>query len=162
MDTERKKSKVTIGRKDKVDFPELHLYDIDAKVDTGAYTSCIHCYNIKVINKDGGEKIRFSLLDPLHPSYNHKKLTLPIHAKRKIKNSSGQVEERYIIKTPILLFGDFFDIELSLTDRSTMEYPVLLGRKLLFNRFIVDVMRADLSYKQKLRRIENENSYPVT
>ena len=150
----RKKPAITIGRKDKIDFPELRLYDIEAKVDTGAYTSCIHCYNVKVINKDGGEKIRFSLLDPLQPSYNHKKLTLPIHSKRKIKNSSGQVEERYIIRTQILLFDQAFHIELSLTDRSQMEYPVLLGRKLLHNNFIVDVTQTDLSYKQKLRRME--------
>ena len=148
----RKESPTIIGRKDKVDFPGLGLYDIDAKVDTGAHTSCIHCCNIMIINETRGEKVSFALLDPLHPYYNNKKLTLPIYAKRKIKNSFGQVEERYIIKTQILLFGQVLDIELSLTDRSKMEYPVLLGRKLLFNRFVVDVRQIDLSYKQKCIR----------
>lgn len=142
----------TIGRKDRVDFPELRLYDIDAKIDTGAYTSAIHCHSIKVIDKDGEQRVRFNLLDPSHPSYNNKKFTLPIYRRRRIKNSFGQVEERYIIKTKILLFGKLFDIELSLTDRSKMEYPVLLGRKVLRSRFLVSVAQTNLSYKQKLGR----------
>ncbi len=145
---------IIIGRKDKVDFPELGLFDIDAKIDTGAYTSAIHCHSIKLIDKDGERKVRFNLLDPSRPSYNNKKFTLMVYGKRKIKNSFGQVEERYIIKTRILLFGKLFDIELSLTDRSKMEYPVLLGRKILSNRFTVNVAQANLSYKQKSRRME--------
>ena len=152
MSKERKKSKILIGRRDKIDFPKLYLYDVDAKIDTGAYTSSIHCRNIKVIEKDRVKKIKFNLLDPTHPSKSNKRITLPVHAKRRIKNSSGLAEERYLIKTQILLFDEVFDIELSLTDRSGMEYPVLLGRKLLSNRFIVDVGEANLSYKKKLRR----------
>lgn len=144
---------IVIGRKDKIDFPQLRLYDIDTKIDTGAYTSAIHCHNIKLIDKDGEQKVRFNLLDPSRPSYNNKKFTLPVYGRRKIKNSFGQVEERYIIKTQILLFGELFDIELSLTDRSKMEYPVLLGRKVLRNRFLVNVVQTNLSYKQKLRRV---------
>src|SRR3990172_2870872 len=130
-----KSSMIIIGRKDKVDFLELGLYDVDA-------------------NEAGASKVRFRLLDPSRPSYNNREFTHSIYAKREIKNSFGQVEERYIIKTKILLFDELFDIELSLTDRSRMVYPVLLGRKLLFNHFIVDVTQTDLSYNQKLRRME--------
>ena len=149
-----KSSMIIIGRKDKADFPELGLYDIDAKVDTGAYTSSIHCHDIMEVDEVGVSKVRFRLLDPSRPSYNNMELIHSIYAKREIKNSFGQVEERYIIKTKVLLFGELFDIELSLTDRSRMVYPVLLGRKLLFNHFIVDVRQTDLSYNQKLRRMK--------
>ncbi len=145
---------IVIGRKDRVDFPQLRLYDIEAKIDTGAYTSAIHCHSIKLIDKDGEEKVRFNLLDSSHPSYNNKRFTLHVYGRRKIKNSFGQVEQRYIVKTKILLFGELFDIELSLTDRSKMEYPVLLGRKVLHNRFLVNVAQTNLSYKQKLRRVK--------
>ena len=145
---------IIIGRKDRVDFPELGLYDIDAKVDTGAYTSAIHCHDIMEVDEVGVSKVRFRLLDPSRPSYNNMELIQSIYAKREIKNSFGQVEERYIIKTKVLLFDRLFDIELSLTDRSRMLYPVLLGRKLLFNHFIVDVRQTDLSYNQKLRRMK--------
>ena len=149
-----KSSMIIIGRKDKVDFLELGLYDIDAKIDTGAYTSAIHCHDIVEVDEAGASKVRFRLLDPPRPSYNNKEFTHSIYAKREIKNSFGQVEERYIIKTKLLLFDELFDIELSLTDRSRMVYPVLLGRKLLFNHFIVDVTQTDLSYNQKLRGME--------
>ena len=149
-----KSSMIVIGRKDKADFPELGLYDIDAKVDTGAYTSAIHCHDIMEVDEVGISKVRFRLLDPSRPSYNNMEFTHSIYAKREIKNSFGQVEERYIIKTKVLLFDRFFDIELSLTDRSRMVYPVLLGRKLLFDHFIVDVRQTDLSYNQKLRRMK--------
>ena len=149
-----KSSMIIIGRKDKADFPELGLYDIDAKVDTGAYTSAIHCHDIMKVDEVGSRKVRFRLLDPSRPSYNNMELIHSIYAKREIKNSFGQVEERYIIKTKLLLFDELFDIELSLTDRSRMVYPVLLGRKLLFNHFIVDVTQTDLSYNQKLRGME--------
>ena len=148
MSAMEKKQRLVIGRKDKVDFPKLGLYDIDAKVDTGAYTSSIHCRDLKVIDKDGEKHIRFSLVSPSHPSYN-KLIARPIYAKRSVKNSFGQIDKRYIIKTQISLFGERLDIELSLTDRSKMDYPVLLGRKLLNKRFVVDVSQSDLSYRQK-------------
>lgn len=148
----KKKHKIIIGRKDKVDFPLLRLYDVDAKIDTGAYTTSIHCGKIEVVYKDGEEKVRFNLLDSSRLSHKSKKFTLPVYAKRRIKNSFGQSEERYIIKTRIVLFDQAFEIELSLSDRSQMEYPVLIGRKLLHNRFIVDVSQVNLSYKQKSRR----------
>src|SRR3990172_11505456 len=99
-----KSSMIIIGRKDKADFPELGLYDIDAKVDTGAYTSAIYCQDIMEVDEVGKSKVRFRLLDPSRPSYNNREFTHPIYAKREIKNSFGQVEERYIIKTKILLF----------------------------------------------------------
>ena len=144
----RKKQRLVIGRKDKVDFPKLGLSNVDAKVDTGAFTSSIHCRNLKVIDRGGEKHIRFSPVNPSQPSYN-KVLTRPIYGKRSVKNSFGQIDKRYIIKTHISLFGERFEIELSLTDRSKMDYPVLLGRKLLDKRFIVDVSQSDLSYKQK-------------
>ena len=145
-------TKKLIGRKDKVDFPKMRLYDIDAKIDTGAYTSAIHCHNIRVSEKDNLKYVTFNLLDPSHPDYNEKRFRVPLHAKKRIKSSIGKSEERCIIKTLITLFGEKFEIELSLSDRSKMEYPVLIGRKLLKKRFVVDVSKSNLSYKEKRKR----------
>lgn len=147
----QKREKRIIGRRDKVDFPDLGLYEIDAKIDTGAYTSSIHCHNIRVMRKGGKEIVAFNLLDPSHPSYNEKELQLQLYSKRKVRNSFGRVEERYIVNTKIKLFGESYDIELSLADRSRMQSPVLLGRKLLNRRFVVDVTKVNLSYKLKSR-----------
>ena len=141
--------KITIGRYDKADFPELNLQDIDVKVDTGAYTSSIHCHHIKEREVDGKKHIEFFLLDPSHPEYNNEKFTSNKYKRKRIKNSFGKAEERYIIETTIKIFDTVFPIELSLSVRSEMKFPILLGRKLLNRRFVVDTNKHDLSYKLK-------------
>jgi len=150
------KSKVVhpqlIGRKDKADFPLLDLYNIDVKIDTGAYSSSIHCHNIIIIyNGLVAEKVHFNLLDPSHRDYNEKEFILPIFRIKKVKSSSGVAENRIFIKTKILLFNMIYNLELNLTDRSNMKYPVLLGRKLLKNRFMVDVTKEYLSFNEKIK-----------
>lgn len=145
----KKRTKIIIGRSEKVDFPELDIFEIDAKIDTGAFTSSIHCTNIQKKIIDGKKFITFNLLDESHEHYNNKPFQLPMHSESEVKNSFGQIENRFIIKTKIRIFNKSYPIELSLTDRSTMGFPVLLGRKVLYNRFIVDVTQKNLSYKQK-------------
>jgi len=136
-----------IGRVEHIDFPEWELFDIDAKIDTGAYTSSLHCHLIEAFEKDGRPHVKFSLLDPTHETYNGKVLKLPVHDSKMIKSSNGEKEERFIIKTIIRIFDQSFEVELSLTDRSEMRYPVLIGRKLIRDNFIVDVSQKYLSNK---------------
>jgi hypothetical protein len=155
----KEKVKLLIGRKEKVDFPKLKLFGINAKIDTGAYTSAIHCDSIRAVRRGGERFVRFRLLDPSHPAYDGKEIRKPLIGRRKIKNSFGQSEFRYIIKTMIGIFGREFDIELSLSDRSRMEHPILLGRKFIQDKFVVDVSRFDLSQKKKVILI-NENGKP--
>jgi hypothetical protein len=132
-------NKIIIGRLERVNFPDLHLEDIDAKIDTGAYSSSLHCHHIEKISKDGVACVRFNLLDPEHPAYNEREFTLPIHDERRVRSSNGIIQKRIFISTRLLLCDKIYQIELSLSDRSVMKYPVLLGRKFLRNRFIVDV-----------------------
>lgn len=134
-----------IGRLERIDFPEWDLFDIDAKIDTGAYTSSLHCHHIEPFSKKGRSFVRFNLLDPSHATYNEKILELPVHATKSIKSSNGSTEQRYIVKTIIRLLDKEFKAELSLADRSEMRYPVLLGRKLINKRFLVDVSKKYLS-----------------
>lgn len=141
--------KITIGRKDKIDFPELGLEDIDVKVDTGAYTSSIHCHHIEEKEHEGDTFIEFQLLDPSHEQYNNKKFRVKNYVEKEIKNSFGISEKRFIIKTNTRLFGNTYSIELSLSERGEMKFPVLLGRKLLNGNFIVDTAKYNLSFKQK-------------
>ncbi|MES2766190.1 MAG: RimK/LysX family protein [Bacteroidota bacterium] len=143
---------MTIGRKDKVDFPELELMDIDAKIDTGAYTAALHCRDVRVYEEDGREMVYFTLLDPLDPLYDGSRFSLPVDSRRVIRNSFGRAEERIIIVTNIVLFEKTMPIELSLSDRSEMKYPVLIGRKLLEGQFIVDVARTNISFKKKQKK----------
>lgn len=151
-----KPEKKVIGRREMVSFPELNIEEIEAKIDTGAYTSAIHCSDIhEEIKPDGTKVIALDLLDPSHPQYNHKKLEFSAYDLREIKNSFGDVQERYVIKTKIQLFDEIIEAEFSLSDRSDMKYPVLIGRKLLQRRFIVDVARKNVSLKYKNKQKKN-------
>ncbi len=137
-----------IGRLESIDFPEWDLIDIDAKIDTGAYTSSLHCHHIQSYEEDGNEYVRFNLLDPSHDTYNDKLFKLPIHRKKVVKSSNGSTEERFVVKTKVRLFDKLLTAELSLTDRSEMRYPVLVGRKLINGRFLVDVSQKYLTNKE--------------
>jgi hypothetical protein len=151
-----RKTKRVIGRKDMVDLPGLQLFDIDAKIDTGAYTSALHVKMIRPFEKEGKTWVRFRLLHPHHPAFNNKEFSMPVAAHKAIKNSSGEAEVRYIVRTTIVLFGRNYRTEFSLADRSRMECPVLLGRKLLYRKFLVDVTQKNLSFKQKQKRKSKE------
>jgi hypothetical protein len=145
-----------IGRRDIVDLPELGLYDIDAKIDTGAYTSALHVKKIRPIEKEGKPWVKFKLAHPHHEAFNNKEIEMLVHAHKPIKNSFGQTELRYIIKAEVVLFGKPYHAEFSLTDRSKMECPVLLGRKLLYRKFLVDVTKKNLSFEQKNKKKNKE------
>jgi len=125
-----------IGRIEKVDLPDLELFGIDAKVDTGAYSSAIHCHYIK---ENYEEKIvSFKLLDPSHPNYNNKEIKLTDYAKVKVKSSSGTSQNRYKINTTIIIGNKSYKTNFTLTNRSKMRNPILLGRKVFSKRFFVD------------------------
>lgn len=147
------KEKKIIGRREKVDFPDLGLYDIEAKIDTGAYTTALHCHDIMVQKGlDGKEALCFKLLDPSHPNYNEKQHCFLEFEKKQIKNSFGDLEERYVIKEKIKLGNKIIRTSISLTDRGNMKYPVLIGRRFLKNRFIIDVSEVYLTEKKKSKK----------
>ena len=148
----KKRGKRIIGRLEKVDLPDLQLFQIDAKIDTGAFTSSLHVHDIEESIKNEVPTVIFQLVHPTHPSYNNKKFELPIVARKSIRSSSGEEQLRFFINMPVRLFGKIFLTEFNLSDRSNMVYPVLLGRKLLSNDFLVDVTRSNLSLKKKLKR----------
>lgn len=139
------KEKRIIGRTERVDLPHLDLEEIDAKIDTGAYSSSLHCHRIEV----KGNVVRFNLLDPEHPHYNDRPFELPVYDRRVVKSSNGIAEERIFIQTKLNLFEDSYDIELSLADRSEMKYPLLIGRKFLDSRYLVDVSKENLSLNNR-------------
>jgi hypothetical protein len=134
-----KKIKLLIGRREKVSFPDLQLLDIDAKVDTGAYTTALHCHEIEVRQESQKSILYFKLLDPSHPEYNEQLFRFENFTEKHIKNSFSEPEKRFIIKTRIKLGPKIVLTSISLTDRGQMRYPVLIGRKILRKRFIVDV-----------------------
>ena len=122
-------SKILIGRQDVADFPLLNISQLPIKIDTGAYTSSLHCHNIVEFEENGKKKIKCNLLDPEHENYHEKEITFAAFTKKKVKSSNGQVEERYKITTEIVLFNQTFPIEFTLSERGSMRFSVLIGRK---------------------------------
>lgn len=143
--------KLIVGRTDIADFPKLKLEDIPVKIDTGAYTSSIHCRNIKAKSVDGKPVLTFILLDPSHPQFKDKVYSTESFRKTVVKSSNGQSEARYLIKTNIQLFGKRYPISLTLSERGEMRFPILIGRKFLMGKFIVDPSEVNLSYQHKSR-----------
>ncbi|WP_310391991.1 RimK/LysX family protein [Hymenobacter sp.] len=145
--------KRVLGRRELIDFPAFALGGVEAKVDTGAYTSAIHCTDIHV-ETDAKQRpvLVVHLLDPGHADADGRLMAFTDFALRDIRSSNGEVQERYVIRAVVRLYGQDFEAEFSLSDRSDMKYPVLLGRSLLRQgRFVVDVAKRNLSYKALAR-----------
>jgi hypothetical protein len=128
--------KKIIGRKEKITILDLELYDLDAKVDTGADSNALHCDNID-LSKEG--YVSFSLLDKTHESYHGKRLTLPVYKLKKVRSSNGELQVRPSIQVNVIFFQKQYKTVISLTNRSDMLYPMLIGRKFLSGKFLVDV-----------------------
>jgi hypothetical protein len=138
-----------LGRSDRVDLPGLGLYNIHAKIDTGAFTSSLHCSRAEVVNG----LLEFVLLDDEHPEFTGMKFVFKEYTERDVKNSFGVAERRYVIITTIKIFDEEITAEFSLSDRDALRFPILLGRKILRDRFLIDVTKKNLSFRSnKVRK----------
>lgn len=135
-----------LGRSDRVDLPDLGLENIHAKVDTGAYSCSLHCSHARIV--DG--ELEFVLLDEEHPEFTGTPFRVKAFVQREVRNSFGEAELRYVITSRIRIHGRLIRAEFSLSNRGNLRFPVLLGRKILRHRFIIDVTKKDLSYLHKV------------
>lgn len=135
--------KKIVGRKEKISIKSLELFDLDAKVDTGADSNALHCDNIKV-NEEKNE-VTFCLLDEIHPAYHGTTITYPIFKMKKVRSSNGQLQIRPSIKVEVEFFNKTYESIISLTNRHDMKFPMLIGRKFLSGNFLVDVSKEYLS-----------------
>ncbi len=129
---------ITLGWREWVLLPELRLPLIKAKIDTGARTSCLHAFSLEPFNKRGAQWIRFGM----HPQQDALQPELFCEAqvvdKRTVTDSGGHREERYVISTQLELGNASWPIEMTLTNRDTMRFRMLLGRTAMQNRVVVD------------------------
>lgn len=128
--------KKIIGRKETISILDLELYDLDAKVDTGADSNALHCDNID-LSEEG--YVSFCLLDEVHQSYHGKRMRLPLYKIKRVKSSNGETQERPTVQVNVDFFGKKYKTIISLTNRADMRYPMLIGRRFLSNKFLVDV-----------------------
>ena len=128
--------KKIIGKKELISIIDLDLFNLDAKVDTGADSNALHCDHI-CVHDDGF--VSFTLLDEIHESYHGKKMKIPLYKVKKVRSSNGELQERPSIQVDVEFFGKKYKTVVSLTNRADMKYPMLIGRKFLSGKFLVDV-----------------------
>lgn len=133
--------KKIIGRLEYVDLPDFGLSGIVGKIDTGAYNGAIHTTHVHETTIDGVNVVEFSLLDSDHPEFKEDVYRTHDFKKRMVKNSNGDSELRYFISTKIILKGEEIPVRFSLSNRKNLKHPILVGRKIIKKRFIVDVSK---------------------
>ena len=125
----RARERLDIGWREWLVLPDLGLPAIKAKVDTGARTSALHAWRVEPYEHEGAPWIRFHM----HPLQRNTELSVmceaPIHDRRVVSDSGGHREMRYVIETAVELAGRRRNIEVTLTDRDTMLFRMLLGRQ---------------------------------
>lgn len=130
--------KTLIGSEEWCSFAELGIPLIKARVDSGAKTSSIHAVNVNPFKRGGHHWVSFEV----HPLQHSRRVVVRCEAqvidRRKVRSSSGETESRLVIKVPMRLGQQHFDIELTLTNRDTMGYRMLLGREAMMGRLLVD------------------------
>ena len=142
MKANKKKKARLVGWREWGRLPELGIEQIRVKIDTGAKTSALHAEKFEYFTKDGKSYVRFSVYqDGYHRDSDKTRVirtVAEILSFREIKSSVGVVTRRPVIRTPFEIGGSKFLIQLSLVDRRKMRYPMLLGRRALNKRFVVN------------------------
>lgn len=128
---------ITIGWREWGALPELGIDTIHMKVDTGAKTSCLHAFKLEPFEKNGQPWLRI-FMHPEQGSLREHVREAPVHEQRAVTDSGGHTETRYVIKTRLRLGAFNQTIELTLTNRDTMTFRMLLGRQAMRGHFLVD------------------------
>ena len=128
----------SIGWREWVALPDLGLPAIKAKIDTGARTSALHAFLIEPYQEAGIEMLRFLI----HPIQRNQEFQVechcPVYDVREVTDSGGHREMRYVIQSNVTIGNGHWPIELTLTNRDTMSFRMLLGRKAMEERFLVN------------------------
>jgi hypothetical protein len=120
-----------VGWREWVALPELGIARLPAKVDTGARTSALHAVNIDAETRGGEPWVRFVVPEEATGDDAPRVHAARVLDVREVKNSSGDTERRYVIMTVLQVAERHFHVEVTLTDRSEMEFPMLIGRNAL-------------------------------
>ena len=131
----KKREKKVVGWKEQVALPDLKIKSVIAKIDTGANVATIDADDIKFVTRKDVKYVKFTVKKRNNTV---RKTSAPLAGFKRIRSSNGDVERRPYIKTDILMDGITKNIELTLTDRGPMDYTMLIGRKALGRRWIVN------------------------
>lgn len=139
------KPKQIIGLTELIDLPDMGLAGVPAKVDTGAYTSALHCERVQLVQVGNATRLSFWVTDGRKGP--GREIQTDHFSERTVRNSFGDAQKRYVITTCVVLFGRRIRVEFTLANRKRLKTPILLGRQLVRNRFVVDVAQKNLSHQ---------------
>ena len=139
----------TLGWREWVGLNDLNLPAIKAKIDTGARTSALHAFELEPVLENGIERIRFKI----HPQQKNNEVVISCIAdiadQREVRDSGGHVETRWVIVSNLTIGKLSWPIELTLTSRDDMRFRMLIGRRAMKNRIVVDPTRSYLVGKKR-------------
>lgn len=136
-----------------ISFPE-HKLKATAKLDSGAKTSSIHAENVKVFKEGKIKKVQYDLI---FSNGKTATMTSKVHRVVNVKSSNGLLEERVSVKIPIKIGFKKITLEFTLADRTSMNYPILLGRKAIAKIGLLDCSKTFLSKKGIYTQLSNES-----
>ncbi|MBK6737540.1 MAG: ATP-dependent zinc protease [Haliea sp.] len=141
--------KKTLGWREWIGFPEFNIPRIKAKIDTGARTSALHAFSLTPFMRDEKPWVRFAIHPKQGNTENVVECEAPVKEQRVVRDSGGHEELRYVIDTLIRIGDDVIRSEVTLTDRDSMTFRVLLGRTALRDNYVI---YPDGSYLQSKAR----------
>ncbi len=143
-----KKTKLTIGWREWVSLPDLGIEHIKAKVDTGARTSALHAFSVRAFTRQGKKMVRFKI----HPYQRRDDIIVecvaPVLDRRWVTDSGGHREQRYVIESNVNLGDELWPIEMTLTNRESMKFRMLMGRTAMKGKVVVNPGRSYLIGKK--------------
>lgn len=142
--SERTHSNTLAGWREWVQLPDVGVPWIKAKLDTGAQTSSIHAYDVEAFDRDGTAWVRFGIRPWQRSEEDEARVELPVLDVRRVRSSSGHVDERFVVSMPLVLVGHRVDAEVTLSNRDSMGFRMLIGREALSRGFVVDSARSFL------------------
>jgi hypothetical protein len=144
---------LTLGWREWVALPDLGLPAIKVKVDSGARTSALHAFYTEKYQLDSVDMVKF-LIHPIQKNYDfHVECHAPIIDFREVIDSGGHKEMRYVIETSIVIGTISWPIELNLTNRDTMRFRMLLGRRAIEARAVIEPGASYLNGKLRARKL---------
>jgi len=126
-----------VGWREWVSLPAIGVPWIKAKLDTGARTSALHAYDLEEFVRDGREWVRFRVRPWQESTEDEVVVERPVHDRRRVRSSSGHVEERVVVQLPLVLMGRELRAEFTLSNRDEMGFRMLVGRQALRRGFVV-------------------------
>lgn len=147
----KRRAPAIAGWRELVRLPELGAGPLVAKLDTGARSASLHAENIELFEYQGRAHVRFDV-----PADNGRasvrRCSLPLHGHKRVKNTGGVAETRLVIETDIALGADTWRAQVTLSDRTDMGVPMLLGRATIKGRFMVHPSRSFLHSRPRKKK----------